>query len=117
MQSENNEQIEKLRLYQESVIYNSLNVMLELQAVTIFVVFLSELIGFITLISFFNMSICSLLLFTSLIFINNKPIKIKYFYIFKIYISCSAIISIILNVFEFTYIIVNKLSNKAEIIP
>lgn len=100
MQSENNEQIEKLRLYQESVIYNSLNVMLELQAVTIFVVFLSELIGFITLISFFNMSICSLILFTSLIFINNKPIKIKYFYIFKIYISCSAIISIILNVFE-----------------
>lgn len=117
MSSVDNEQIEKLRIYQESVIYNSLNVMLELQAVTIFVVFLSELIGFITLISFFNMSICSLILFTSLILINSKLIKIKYFYIFKIYISCSVIISIILNVFEFTYIIVNKVGNKSLIIP
>lgn len=110
-------QIEKLRIYQESVIYNSLNVILELQAVTIFVVFLSELIGIITLISFFNMSICLLVLFISLIVINNNSIKIKYFHIFKIYISCSAIISIILNVFEFTFIIVKKLGNKSNIIP
>jgi hypothetical protein len=112
---ENREKNDKLRNHQESVIYNSLNVMLELQAVTIFVVFLSELIGIITLVSFFNMSICSLFLFISLIIINTKPIKKKYFYLFKIYISCSAIISIILNVFEFTFIVINKLGTNSSL--
>lgn len=100
------EKEEKCKKEQRDVIFNSLNSILELQAVTVFMAILFKSIDIAILLSFYTLSFCSFFLFTNLIIITLKKHKFtkKYSNFIQILVGCSAIIGIGVNIFEVSFI-------------